>query len=101
MPSIAHNIPHDHDPADMRPGSVEPVEPQPSAIVVRRVALLRHEIRRFRLTVGLTSGDIGRLAEIMLRLDQIEDLHRGLLGFSPRPVAPLHTGSKPGAPGRR
>lgn len=97
----APHIPHEHDPADLRPGSVDKVDPQPSAVIVRRVAGLRHEIRRFRLTPGLTSGDIGRLAEVMLRLDQIEDLHRSLLGFAPRELAPIHTGTKPGASGGR
>ncbi|MEG6507203.1 hypothetical protein [Nitratidesulfovibrio sp. 1201_IL3209] len=89
------------DPSDARPGSVEPVASQPSAVIVRRVDRLRHEIRRFRLTPGLTSGDHGRIAEIMRRLDDIEDVHRNLLGFTQRQVAPLHTGIKPGTPGRR
>ncbi|WMW64368.1 hypothetical protein [Nitratidesulfovibrio liaohensis] len=89
------------DPADVRPGSVDPVAPQPSAVIVRRVTALRHELRRFRLTPGLTSGDHGRIAEIMRRLDETEDLHRSLLGFAPRELSPIHTGTKPGAPGRR
>ncbi len=101
MPTHAPHTTHEHDPADVRPGSVEPVAPHPSAIVVRRVGDLRAQIRRFGLTPGLLSGDYGRLVLITRILDDMEDEHRAQLGFTPRQVAPIHTGTKPGAPGRR
>lgn len=95
------HIPHEHDPADLRPGSVDPVAPHPSAIVVRRVGDLRAQVRRFGLTQGLMPGDYGRLVLIRRILDDMEDVHRAQLGFAPRPVAPIHTGTKPGASGGR
>lgn len=98
---MPHPLPTDTD--DIRPGSVARPAPNPSAAIVRHVRDLRITLRRINLHPGLTSGDHGRIAHIMLYLDQIEDNHRAILGFTPRniaritpfgPVAPDNSGRR-------